>query len=84
MMRYILITLLVAFLAGAAVVESLVRHYSEWWKGDVEDMVNKSIVSGLPPAVSDVHTINGHPGPVHGCATNGTQMDKHTKIIKRS
>lgn len=27
-MRYILITLLVAFLAGAAVVESLVRHYS--------------------------------------------------------
>ena len=45
----------------------------------MEDMVNKSIVSGLPPAVSDVHIINGHPGPVHGCATNGTQMDKNTK-----
>ncbi|XP_022990733.1 laccase-4-like [Cucurbita maxima] len=43
----------------------------EWWKGDVEDMVQKSLVSGLPPTVSDVHTINGHPGPVHGCATNG-------------
>ncbi|KAL6123609.1 hypothetical protein ACLB2K_076130 [Fragaria x ananassa] len=44
---------------------------SEWWKSDVEAVVDKSTESGLPPNISDAHTINGHPGPVHGCSSQG-------------
>ncbi|XP_031742849.1 laccase-22 isoform X2 [Cucumis sativus] len=43
--------------------------HGEWWKSDVEAMVNKSTQLGQPPNVSDAQTINGHPGHVPGCAT---------------
>ena len=46
----------------------------EWWKSDVEAVVNEAAKSGLAPNVSDAHTINGHPGPVHGCLTRGKGM----------
>ncbi|CAN1257129.1 IRX12 [Linum perenne] len=41
----------------------------EWWKVDVEEVVNQSTATGMPPNISDSHTINGHPGPVSGCPT---------------
>ena len=41
---------------------------------DVEAVVNQATQSGLPPNVSDAHTINGHPGPVLGCSSQGTEM----------
>ena len=44
---------------------------SEWWKSDVEAVLNQSISSGLPPNISDAHTINGHPGPLPGCSSQG-------------
>ncbi|CAN1257128.1 IRX12 [Linum perenne] len=43
----------------------------EWWKVDVEEVVNQSTATGMPPNISDSHTINGHPGPVSGCPTPG-------------
>ncbi|KAK9029201.1 hypothetical protein GQ457_12G028200 [Hibiscus cannabinus] len=43
----------------------------EWWKSDVEAVINEALKSGLAPNVSDAHTINGHPGPVSGCPSNG-------------
>ncbi|KAG5566984.1 hypothetical protein RHGRI_002522 [Rhododendron griersonianum] len=39
----------------------------EWWKSDVEAVINEATKSGLAPNISDAHTINGHPGPVKNC-----------------
>ncbi|XP_027334616.1 laccase-4-like isoform X2 [Abrus precatorius] len=44
---------------------------SEWWKSDTEAIINEALKSGLAPNVSDAHTINGHPGSVQGCASQG-------------
>ncbi|KAL9239041.1 hypothetical protein vseg_013397 [Gypsophila vaccaria] len=44
---------------------------AEWWKSDVEAVVNEALKSGLAPNVSDSHTINGHPGPLSNCPSNG-------------
>ncbi|KAI4299453.1 hypothetical protein L6164_032913 [Bauhinia variegata] len=43
----------------------------EWWKSDVEAVLQESTKSGFPPNISDAHTINGHPGPVPGCSSQG-------------
>ncbi|KAG6789380.1 hypothetical protein POTOM_005477 [Populus tomentosa] len=43
----------------------------EWWKSDVEAVINEAMDSGRAPNVSDAHTINGHPGPVSACSSQG-------------
>ncbi|KAF8042296.1 hypothetical protein BT93_A0808 [Corymbia citriodora subsp. variegata] len=43
----------------------------EWWKSDTEAVINQAIKSGLAPNVSDAHTINGHPGPISSCPSQG-------------
>ncbi|KAJ6948205.1 hypothetical protein NC651_002532 [Populus alba x Populus x berolinensis] len=43
----------------------------EWWKSDVEAVINEAMNSGRAPNVSDAHTINGHPGPVSTCSSQG-------------
>ncbi|XP_011035200.1 PREDICTED: laccase-4 [Populus euphratica] len=43
----------------------------EWWKSDVEAVINEAMSSGMAPNVSDAHTINGHPGPVSACSSQG-------------
>ncbi|KAL5580814.1 hypothetical protein UlMin_013256 [Ulmus minor] len=47
---------------------------SEWWKSDVEAVINEALNSGLAPNVSDAHTINGHPGSVPGCPSGGFKL----------
>ncbi|KAJ4835282.1 Laccase-4 [Turnera subulata] len=44
---------------------------AEWWKSDTEAVINEALKSGLAPNVSDAHTINGHPGTVSGCGSQG-------------
>ncbi|KAG4985947.1 hypothetical protein AAZX31_12G115100 [Glycine max] len=44
---------------------------SEWWKSDTEAVINEALKSGLAPNASDAHTINGHPGPIQGYASQG-------------
>ncbi|KAJ9695532.1 hypothetical protein PVL29_010824 [Vitis rotundifolia] len=44
----------------------------EWWNSDVEMLVNQANKLGLPPQMSDAHTINGKPGPLFPCS------EKHT------
>ncbi|RWR82411.1 laccase-11-like protein [Cinnamomum micranthum f. kanehirae] len=44
----------------------------EWWNTDVEQVVKQGEKLGLPPAMSDAHTINGKPGPLFPCS------EKHT------
>ncbi|MED6193079.1 Laccase-4 [Stylosanthes scabra] len=43
----------------------------EWWKSNVEAVVDEATKSGLPPNISDSHTINGHPGSLPGCISQG-------------
>ncbi|XP_076912837.1 laccase-4-like [Bidens hawaiensis] len=43
---------------------------SEWWKSDADAVMNQWMQTGLPPNVSDAHTINGYPGPVPNCSTS--------------
>ncbi|MQL97142.1 hypothetical protein Taro_029821 [Colocasia esculenta] len=44
----------------------------EWWNADVEEVEKQGNQLGLPPNMSDAHTINGKPGPLFPCS------DKHT------
>ncbi|KAB2008473.1 hypothetical protein ES319_D10G100400v1 [Gossypium barbadense] len=44
----------------------------EWWHKDVEEIVKQGNNMGLPPNMSDAHTINGKPGPLFPCS------EKHT------
>ncbi|KAJ6381444.1 hypothetical protein OIU77_030179 [Salix suchowensis] len=44
---------------------------AEWWKSDTEAVINEALKSGLAPNVSDAHTINGHPGSVSTCSSQG-------------
>ncbi|KAI5584504.1 hypothetical protein BDE02_06G086200 [Populus trichocarpa] len=44
---------------------------AEWWKSDTEAVINEALKSGLAPNVSDAHTINGHPGAVSACSSQG-------------
>lgn len=47
----------------------------EWWKSDVDAVMNQWIQTGMPPNVSDAHTINGYPGPVPNCSkSTGTDI----------
>ncbi|GAU42336.1 hypothetical protein TSUD_242330 [Trifolium subterraneum] len=49
-----------------------VKNVSEWWNNDVEEIVKQGNKMGLPPNMSDAHTINGKPGPLFPCS------EKHT------
>ena len=40
----------------------------EWWHADVEEVVKRGTNMGLPPNMSDAHTINGKPGPLFPCS----------------
>ncbi|KAK6924375.1 Multicopper oxidase, type 1 [Dillenia turbinata] len=39
----------------------------EWWNNDVEEVEKQGNQMGLPPNMSDAHTINGKPGPLFPC-----------------
>ncbi|KAE8717407.1 Laccase-22 [Hibiscus syriacus] len=38
--------------------DEVVVVLGEWWKSDIEDIINEALKSGLAPNVSDAHTIN--------------------------
>ncbi|KAI8560669.1 hypothetical protein RHMOL_Rhmol04G0275200 [Rhododendron molle] len=43
----------------------------EWWKSDVEAVIDEAQKSGFAPNVSDAHTINGYTGFVPNCPSQG-------------
>ena len=53
------------------VVIAFVDYVGEWWKADVEAVINQSTITGLPPNISDAHTVNGQTGAVPGCTSPG-------------
>ncbi|XP_024974880.1 laccase-11-like [Cynara cardunculus var. scolymus] len=50
--------------------------FGEWWHADVEEVVKQGNALGLPPNMSDAHTINGKPGPLFPCS------EKHTFVME--
>ncbi|KAL1354837.1 hypothetical protein HN51_006888 [Arachis hypogaea] len=48
----------------------------EWWNNDVEDIEKQGTQMGVPPNISDAHTINGKPGPLFPCS------EKHTYVME--
>ncbi|RVW79297.1 putative laccase-5 [Vitis vinifera] len=40
----------------------------EWWKSDVNAVLNEALVTGVDPNVSDSFLINGQPGDLHPCS----------------
>lgn len=45
-----------------------VGKIGEWWNDDVEEVERQGNKLGLPPKMSDAHTINGKPGPLFPCS----------------
>jgi laccase len=45
----------------------------EWWNTDVEEVEKQGTEMGLPPNMSDAHTINGKPGPLFPCSEKRKQ-----------
>ncbi|KAK9127902.1 hypothetical protein Syun_016699 [Stephania yunnanensis] len=54
----------------------------EWWKSDVEAVINEALKSGLAPNVSDAHTINGHPGPLTKCSSKSPAQGGFTLQVE--
>ncbi|XP_062018147.1 laccase-4-like [Rosa rugosa] len=58
----------------------------EWWKSDVEAVINEALKSGAAPNVSDAHTINGYPGPLSLCSSQGGYklpvLPGHTYLLR--
>lgn len=52
-------------------VIDFVNYIGEWWKADVEAVVNQATQTGLPPNISDAHIVNGQTGAVPGCPSPG-------------
>ncbi|KAG8383974.1 hypothetical protein BUALT_Bualt04G0069600 [Buddleja alternifolia] len=46
--------------------------FGEWWNADVEEIEKQGNNFGLPPNMSDAHTINGKPGPLFACSEKYT------------
>ncbi|KAL6209600.1 hypothetical protein ACLB2K_020540 [Fragaria x ananassa] len=44
----------------------------EWWNNNVEEVVKQGNKLGLPPNMSDAHTINGKLGPLFPCSEKRT------------
>ncbi|KAI5325773.1 hypothetical protein L3X38_034847 [Prunus dulcis] len=44
----------------------------EWWNGNVVDIENEGIATGIAPNISDAYSINGLPGDLYDCSQNQT------------
>nr|XP_016461599.1 PREDICTED: laccase-14-like [Nicotiana tabacum] len=44
----------------------------EWWKSDVQKVVDEFLASGGDANISDAYLINGQPGDSYPCSRNGT------------
>ncbi|KAK4492108.1 hypothetical protein RD792_002905 [Penstemon davidsonii] len=51
----------------------------EWWDRNIIDVLRQALFTGNAPNVSDAYTINGQPGDLYNCSSQGT-----TKILVNS
>ncbi|KAF5779983.1 putative laccase [Helianthus annuus] len=48
----------------------------EWWRADIQTVMENFLESGGDPAISDALTINGQPGDLYNCSASGTTKIK--------
>ena len=53
----------------------------EWWNNDVEEIEKQGNQMGLPPNMSDAHTINGKPGPLFPCSEKRKKMFSSSLVL---
>ncbi|MCO5580525.1 hypothetical protein L7F22_034393 [Adiantum nelumboides] len=46
--------------------------FGEWWNANVEDVIQQALALGGGYNISDAITINGQPGDLYNCSSNGT------------
>ncbi|KAL3518008.1 hypothetical protein ACH5RR_020597 [Cinchona calisaya] len=44
----------------------------EWWNRDIFSVMGQALFTGAAPNVSDAYTINGQPGDLYKCSSQGT------------
>lgn len=44
----------------------------EWWNRDIISVLRQAIFTGAAPNISDAYTINGQPGDLYPCSSQGT------------
>ncbi|KAL0434869.1 UNVERIFIED_CONTAM: Laccase-3 [Sesamum radiatum] len=44
----------------------------EWWDRNIIDVLRQALFTGAAPNVSDAYTINGQPGDLYRCSSQGT------------
>ena len=45
----------------------------EWFNVDTEAIISQALQTGGGPNVSDAYTLNGLPGPLYNCSSQGTK-----------
>lgn len=56
-------------------------YIGEWWKSDVEELINEASKIGTAPSASDAHTINGHSGLISNCPSQSNYLSIIPKFI---
>lgn len=49
-------------------------HTGDWWKSDIEDVLQEFLRTGGDPNSSDALTINGQPGDLYPCSKQGAYI----------
>lgn len=54
------------------IIKNVENGAGEWWKGDIQQVLDEFLASGGDPNISDAFLINGQPGVLYNCSKNGT------------
>lgn len=46
----------------------------EWWRSDIQNVLSEFLASGGDPNISDAFLINGQPGDLYPCSTQGLPL----------
>lgn len=50
-------------------------YVGDWWKSDIEEVLQEFIRTGGDPNASDALTINGQPGDFYNCSKQGSFLN---------
>ncbi|RWR81277.1 laccase-12 [Cinnamomum micranthum f. kanehirae] len=47
-------------------------HAGEWWNSNPIDVINRALITGAAPKISNAYTINSQPGDLYKCSSSET------------
>lgn len=53
----------------------------EWWNRDINSVLRQAIFTGAAPNISDAYTINGQPGDLYPCSSQGFSLSKSHELL---